>query len=376
MPVTADSGGSTNSDQAPPVYRRWMFWSALELLYLLIALHVAGSAPTLSRLAQALWLAAALGGYLALQWARHYYELTILAPPSRTVRARRATRSARVTAGLLCLLVACTLLVAASRRGDVVDAVGILAVLGLGIMSLPRGPTLDQVLDATAIPLDQPWRGLLLPVLWAHQMPWVELCRIDQGPSCSAATALYVCFRKRHVIALTGPLLELLGPDELRAVFAHEVAHVKGHHSRQLRRLYQGCLAVTAALAFAAAVHDLPRSMLVWPIVTILGHRILMMPAGLAIAALSQRSEIIATWGALEITQDPAAMRSAVLKLARHNHIGHHRPSWLARLWRPVPVLEGVLALIDKWEQQHPGARPVVFEMPVPPPLPPGPVAP
>ncbi len=102
----------------------------------------------------------------------------------------------------------------------------------------------------------------------------------------------------RHTIVVTSGLVELLDEDELQAVIAHELGHIKSGHS-----LYR-----TIAIYLAIAGLHVARNL---PFVNLLSDMILY-----ALYDWSRKSELTADRAGLLVVQDPAVSVRTLLKLA------------------------------------------------------------
>lgn len=128
----------------------------------------------------------------------------------------------------------------------------------------------------------------------------------------------------RTVVCLTTGLVDTLDSDELEAVLAHELAHLKNNDSSVLT--VAGFPMVVSGLALAAARKTLsPVSFLLgWPFVVGLYLVFVGLPVYLAslpgTLVLSRYREYAADRGAIAITGDPYALASALATL-------HDRPT-------------------------------------------------
>jgi heat shock protein HtpX len=125
-------------------------------------------------------------------------------------------------------------------------------------------------------------------------------------------------------VAFGDSLLELLAPDEIVAVFAHEVSHLEHYDRRRVTRLrlitYLLIAAGTAlpAIMFATAPTFLWLAKLAWPVVV------------MAVVALraskSQAHETESDLRAGELTGDPEAMIRALTKLHHYSRMPRRWP--------------------------------------------------
>ncbi|MBN1441472.1 MAG: M48 family metalloprotease, partial [Planctomycetes bacterium] len=139
----------------------------------------------------------------------------------------------------------------------------------------------------------------------------------------------------RGWVAISEDLLRMMSRRELDTILAHEIAHVRLGHLRRRRLLLAGCLAICAALLVASPIDWLRvPGPLVWLLLAVWA-------AAVASGAmlLSRRQERAADLLAAELTGDPEAVVSSLVKLSR-----------MGRL----PFRRGVL---ERWLGAHPSAE-------------------
>ena len=130
------------------------------------------------------------------------------------------------------------------------------------------------------------------------------------------------------MILLSRGLLAMLSMRELRAVLAHEIAHIRNRDlplfavvaaMQRITRLVAGTLGIILVVTFPLLLFGTsllpPEALLYLAVVPIISL--------LAQFALLRTREFQADLGAVELTGDPAALASA---LARLDHV--HRPLW------------------------------------------------
>lgn len=143
--------------------------------------------------------------------------------------------------------------------------------------------------------------------------PPIAVIPSDEPNALSAGTG------DRTVVCLTTGLVEALDEDELEAVLAHELAHLKNNDSSVLT--VAGFPMVVSGLALAAARKSVsPASFLLgWPLVAGLYLAFVGLPVYLAslpgTLVLSTYREYAADRGAIAITGDPYALASALATL-------------------------------------------------------------
>lgn len=201
---------------------------------------------------------------------------------------------------------------------------------------------------------DEPWRLaalLLVPLMiawsWWFVPAWLKLngarpltspelnARIDEVARRASVRppALYVYGADRmkvaNAVALRGPrpaialgngLVELLSPEEVAAIYAHEIAHIEQIPPREMRtwRLALWGLILAGFAGLYLADEHLPASIsalfaMVWPFV-VLGMLLLQ-------GRRSQRHETESDLRAAELTGDPELVARALVKIHVHSMI-------------------------------------------------------
>ncbi len=207
--------------------------------------------------------------------------------------------------------------------------------LFLGLRPLPPGPLRDR-LRAAARRLHFGFSDVLVwdtrrtvaNAMVSGALPWV-----------------------RYVV-LTDLLIERLQPDEIEAVFGHEVGHIKHHHMLLYIVFFVGSLALLTGLWKFGEVAlqpepAAPRAVVTagWPV----APEVVAGPALLAVVSayvfvvfgyLSRRCERQADlYGCHAVS--PAAFIGALEKVADLNGIPRHRPGWLTS-WQHPSIAERV----------------------------------
>ncbi|HUT60859.1 MAG TPA: M48 family metalloprotease [Phycisphaerae bacterium] len=168
----------------------------------------------------------------------------------------------------------------------------------------------------------------------------------------------YDLWKGRPVFIFSRHLTDRLNSRQLRAVFAHELAHHLLRHLRgsalltiaaDLLAVAVGCM---AAVRFAAPresfwhlAHAAPLVLLSWA----LAHAM--------IWPLKcwhwRRQERAADRKALEITHDPAALISAIRSLAQDGAALEQPAGWIGRVLTPAPTMEQKIALAEQYAARH-----------------------
>lgn len=180
----------------------------------------------------------------------------------------------------------------------------------------------------------------------------------DHNEPLGLPDAGYDLRKGRPIFIFSRRLADRLGPRQLRAVFAHELAHHLLKHLRSsalltiaadLPAVAVGC---TAAIRFAAPrnslwdlAHAAPLVLLSWA----LTHAIIW---PLKCYCL-RRQELAADRKALEITHDPAALISAIETLAEEGAGLEQSAGWIGRLLTLVPTMEEKIAIAEEYAVRH-----------------------
>ena len=166
-------------------------------------------------------------------------------------------------------------------------------------------------------------------------------------------------YRRRgctHTVFLGRDLPELMTPDELTAVFAHELGHRGRWRTLEWRRFAAWIICLIAAgevpflrhageISAMAAVRAVPLSLLVLEIASLLVQPVLLL--------LSRLDERAANAAALRMTEDPATFASAMRKLAANNLVAGE-PGWFDKLFiQSHPSLAEVLAQARRYADRH-----------------------
>jgi STE24 endopeptidase len=142
-------------------------------------------------------------------------------------------------------------------------------------------------------------------------------------------------------------------PDAIRAIVAHELAHVSRDHV--WKGLAWVCLLALPATLVIARITGL-RGGLARPeavplaLLTVFCLEGMLLPAT---NAVSRRYEAEADWVALEATRDPPAARRLTLRLVRASLADPDPPTWAYVLRRTHPTTMQRLAMTLVWEEAH-----------------------
>ncbi len=190
-------------------------------------------------------------------------------------------------------------------------------------------PELWQAVDAAAV-------GAGLPVT-----PDVYIIN-DPAPNAFAAGRDPA---HAYVAATTG-LLDLMGPRELRAVMAHEIAHVRNRDVRlmALASVLAGVLLILSDILLRVFIFGGGRNNSNNPFALIgVIVALILAPIGAAMIqmALSRRREFLADATAAEITGDPEGMARALAVLEADTRQVSHVARATAHLYIESPLVKG-----------------------------------
>lgn len=163
---------------------------------------------------------------------------------------------------------------------------------------------------------------------------------------------------ERAIVAVTTGLIAQMDRDELQAVVAHEMAHVANRDTlvMSVAAATAGVIALIGDLAFRFTLGSRgssrnrqggSSSLMFLPVLILAPFA-----AGLLKAAISRSREGLADATAVEFTRNPAALRSALGKLAADSTVVRARSSSVAHLWIECP-LDGSSAL-NRLYSTHP----------------------
>lgn len=202
----------------------------------------------------------------------------------------------------------------------------VLAMTKAKIVEPEQAPQLHNVVEEVAI---------------AAGLPKPRVALVDDPAPNAFATGRDP---ERAVVAVTTGLLERMDRDELQAVVAHEMAHVANRDTLMMSvaAATAGVIALIGdvALRLARGSARGGRSRKGGGAVLPLLPLAVLAPfaAGLLKAALSRSREGLADATAVEFTRNPAALRSALGKLAADSTVVRTRSASVAHLWIECPL--------------------------------------
>ncbi len=212
-------------------------------------------------------------------------------------------------------------------------------------------------------------RGLPMPAL-----------RVMETPALNAFASGLT--EQKAVVTVTRGLLEALTPEELEAVLAHELSHVRNRDIRLLvvAAVFVGIISLVGELLFRGMIHGGARrsgggggkgrggaGALV-----LVAFAVIAVAYGLAIVvrfALSRRREFLADAGAVELTKNPDALIAALEKVSAGPDIERapaevremyfdHRAKGFARLFATHPPLEARIEALRRYAGATPELAP------------------
>ena len=158
---------------------------------------------------------------------------------------------------------------------------------------------------------------------------------------------------KNAAITVTTGLLAVMSRRELRGVLAHEMSHIRNRD-----------IAVIAQVALRIGIFGGMRrrgnndGMAIFLLLSLLIY-LLAVPAGMLLkAALSRKRESLADATAVELTREPAGLRSALEKLEADTTVIAHPSAATAHLWIESPLerqqSDGLLGSFGRMMDTHP----------------------
>ncbi len=292
-------------------------------------------------------------------------------PPPRTVGSPIALgETVLLILGMTAVLGTCAFLIGGPTGLVMAAALGAAAAVTMPAV----GPnTVMRWLGALPI---EPWRA---PELHEEARRLSRAAGLPAAPRLfwlghSAINAFTVGSGRRAGIALSDGALRLLPPRELRAVLAHEIAHVMAGDT-QLMRLSELLARLTQSISLIGLILSLVVSLLtgtlvlpLWAVAVLAGAPTLTMLLALT---LSRRREFAADQGAAVLTGDPHGLAAALERIERMSARGWRTrlgasmemmPSW-ARTHPPTE--ERVARLLDGMSSRPPAFGPGVSAQPV-----------
>jgi heat shock protein HtpX len=137
--------------------------------------------------------------------------------------------------------------------------------------------------------------------------------------------------QKSYAITVTRGLLDALNKDELEAVLAHELTHIIDRDTRLLivTVVFVGMISFLAQLLWRGLrVFAFRRARKAGPVLILVAIGAVVMVIGYLLAlvlrfALSRRRELLADAGSVELTKNPDALITALLKISENASVPH-----------------------------------------------------
>ena len=234
-----------------------------------------------------------------------------------------------------------------------------LAARAAAVVMGPMGAALALLLVAVVSMYSVTNQRVLFP-MGTHLLRWSDapglyrqVQELAHRAGLDAAPALYVVPTREPVALTTGVgsgavlvvsrgLLSILNERELRAVLAHELAHMRNHDlplfalmgaMQRITRMVAGLLMMVVVFAFPLMLIGIA----ILPAEALLYLALVPLVSLFAQMALLRTREFQADLGAAEITGDPAALASALQRIERSR-----QPLW--NVFIPTPGRAGRLA--------------------------------
>ena len=273
---------------------------------------------------------------------------TFASPSARTGSASDVITGIDIAAGAAALAIVFTL-----RSGTRL----VLSVAGATLAPPEQYPALHDLVQALAL-----GDGLPTPAIYVVN---------DDSPNAFATGVS----PSRAAVTVTTGLLAILDREELEAVLAHELSHIKNYDTRLLLVVSTliGLAGLLASLVWRSALFTRPRGRdgnqimlltlaagaLLWVVAFLIGPLIRL--------ALSRRREALADASAVKLCRNPAGLIGALRKLQANdkplrkmNHataamciddpLQHHQ-SALQRLFDTHPPIADRIAVLERMEQ-------------------------
>lgn len=270
-----------------------------------------------------------------------------------TSAARTGSASDIITGIVIAALAAAAAIVFTLRSGTRL----VLSVAGATRAPPEQYPVLYDLLEALAL-----GDGVPTPAIYVVDDPSPNAFATGVSPSRAAVT-------------VTTGLLSILDREELEAVLAHELSHIKNYDTRLLLVVSTliGLAGLLASLVWRSALFTRPRGrdgnqiMLLTLAAGALLSVVALLIGPLIRLALSRRREALADASAVELCRNPAGLIGALRKLQANdkplrmmNHVTaamciddplQHHESALHRLFATHPPIAERIAVLERMEQ-------------------------
>lgn len=133
--------------------------------------------------------------------------------------------------------------------------------------------------------------------------------------------------QKSYTVTVTRGLMEALDKDELEAVLAHELSHIRHGDVRMMviAVIFVGIISFVAEIGFRVLLRSGGGGRRSGGVLILIAAGLIVVAYLLAILirfSLSRRREYMADAGAVELTKNPDAMISALQKISGHSEVG------------------------------------------------------
>lgn len=220
------------------------------------------------------------------------------------------------------------------------------------VAALVFGPVLIKALLPTR-PVDSGVRERLLRFASEHRVKIRDIQSMDTGPEQAANAMMMGLVPRFRYVLITDRLLRDLEPEELDAVFAHELAHAKKHHLLiKLGAVFVGWLPAVGILTAIAA----------------LGHRsAALIAASIALGMILIMASLLLVQGVVGVrleraaddyagaTVGPGALRCGLEKLAAANATKRRT----GRMWNLLTQHPGLDQRIERLRETGMRAQPM-----------------
>jgi heat shock protein HtpX len=203
-----------------------------------------------------------------------------------------------------------------------------------------------------------------------------RLAIIETGAMNAYASGLT---EKNYTVTVTRGLMDALDKDELEAVLAHELSHIRHGDVRMMviAVIFVGIISFVAEIGFRVLIRSGGGGRRSGGVLILVATGLILLAYVLAILirfSLSRRREYMADAGAVELTKNPDAMISALLKISGQTEI-EKAPSEVREMMidNPRSGFMGVFAThppiekrVDMLVEHAGGGRPEDIEAPHP----------
>ncbi|WP_300527463.1 M48 family metallopeptidase [Maricaulis sp.] len=165
--------------------------------------------------------------------------------------------------------------------------------------------------------------NLLENLAISRGLPMPRLAIIETGAMNAYASGIT---EKSYTVTVTRGLMDALNKDELEAVLAHELSHIRHGDVRMLviAVIFVGIISFIAEIGFRVLIRSGGGGRRSGGVLILIAAGLIVIAYILAILirfSLSRRREYMADAGAVELTKNPDAMISALLKISGQTEI-------------------------------------------------------